>query len=322
MNKCIGLFTSILTCAALSFTAFAEGDIVQTLVSDDNVVAELVSTEGDIASGYTWNLHVENKTDKDIQITMDNTVVNGLSLDPYWTERIPAGESSDSQAVWSPDMFSKVDMTGDITEVRSTLRAFDLTDYDTFLQEDISVRPNGDEVVYYERTPLDSDLVVFSKDDYEMILIDSELNQWDEFQLNAYVVNKGDSMLLIQGTDWKINGSIECDPFWSVMLAPHTAAYTNISWSDWSLQGTGITAFESIDCNINIMDWENWETLDTTSLSVTLSDPVPVSGGDTSLPFGSEPAPEPRKNLEIDSVQNVLESGAEGKTWTEFFEKE
>ncbi len=319
MKKCIGLFASILTFATFSLTAFAEGDIVQTLASDDNIVVELVSIEGDTASGYTWNLHVENKTDKDINTVIEGAIVNGLALDPHWIEQVPAGESSDSQVIWTPGTFQEVDMTGDITEVRFVLRAYDLTEYNTFLQEDLCVRPDGDDVVYYERTPLDTDQVIFSTDDYEMCLIDFEVNDWEEFQINAYLVNNTDKTLLFQGENWKINGTTDCDPFWAAVLLPHSSAYNQIAWTHWSLQDTGITAFESIDCDLNVMDFDTWDTLDKTALSLTLSDPVPVSGGDIIPSSGDQPAPQPRKNLVIDSVQNVKESGAEGKTWRGLF---
>ncbi|MBR6528738.1 MAG: hypothetical protein IKT62_01745 [Firmicutes bacterium] len=79
----------------------------------DNEYATLISTgfEQDELWGYTANLFLVNKTEKNLMFSADDVSVNGYMLDPLYAELVPAGKCAFGFMSWFTDEFEDNDIT-------------------------------------------------------------------------------------------------------------------------------------------------------------------------------------------------------------------
>ena len=64
----------------------------QVLVDREDLYFAIRDVKDDSALGYTWQVYVENRTDKNLMFSFERVAVNGVMCDPYWAEVIAAGK--------------------------------------------------------------------------------------------------------------------------------------------------------------------------------------------------------------------------------------
>ncbi len=118
-----------------------ESDIV--LTDTDDVKMTVTGFEEDDIWGYTLNVFLENKTEREAMFTVDDASVNGYMLDPFWSKSVPAGDCAYSSMSWSD---SKLEENGisEVSEIEMTVRVYDFDDWlaDDFVRETVTVNPN------------------------------------------------------------------------------------------------------------------------------------------------------------------------------------
>lgn len=324
MNKYLGLFATGVVCASLSFSAFAEGDVIDSIASNENVAIDLVSVNGDLSSEYSWTLRIENKMDQEIAFSTYKTAINNLIVSASCYENIPAGETVEATVTWPVDLLKEYGMT-DITKVSFECDAYEKETYGNIIDaNEYAYYPNGEEAfVKFERTPADSDITIIDNDMASVIIekTGASENGWDLYSVNMYINNKSDHELYFRLEEPKMGGA-ECDPYWSEVLGGSTSKYTAISYSDYTLSSNGVESLGDITGTIVITDWTDYAEVASADINIAVDGTVTASAGSTELGGGDEPIyTEPVEPYAVDPVSNVKESGAEGKTWADIFAK-
>lgn len=94
--------------------------------------------------GYTVNLYLVNKSDKNLSFIAGNVSVNGFMMDPYFSPTIPAGKVGFATMSWSSSTFEENNITH-VDEIEFDLRLGDNDDWkaDEYVNETIKLTPGN-----------------------------------------------------------------------------------------------------------------------------------------------------------------------------------
>ena len=110
----------------------------------DNEYATVIVTgyEEDEIWGYTVNLFLLNKTDKNVMFSVDDASVNGFMMDPFYAKSISAGKCAFSSMSWYNTTLEENSIT-EITEIEFNIRAYDEENWseNDFINEKITLKP-------------------------------------------------------------------------------------------------------------------------------------------------------------------------------------
>ena len=247
-----------------------EDDIV--LVDNDEATFIVRGYEDDETWGYLINVYMENHTNNELMFSLDDATVNGFLCDTYWAASLPAGMKSHSSITLSKDVLERSEIST-VTVIEFLLTAYNYDDWeaDNYLEDTFTLYPLGEAAAQYpERTPKDSDIVLFDNDSCTMILTDFTNDEIWGYSAIAYIENKTDRLLFFNIEDGKINGT-DCDPFWTRTLAPGKKYYSEINWSSYKLEDSGITEIESLELPVTVNDYSNLDDPEVLSETFTVT---------------------------------------------------
>lgn len=237
-----------------------EQDVV--LVDDENCTMKLVSISPDNAWGYTWNVFMENKTDKNLMFSLDKVSINGVMCDPFWATIVSAGKKSNEEISWMTEDFEQIGIT-DVTVVEFELSIYDDDDWNApdLVNDTFTVYPLGEDAVQLmEYTPGPDDQVLFDNDDCTMIITGFDPDGLWGYTMNAYLVNKTDLTLSFFMDNVSVNDAM-CDPFWGATVAPGKASYESISWSPDDFNLNSISTVEQIQMDLTVYDDDSMDDI-------------------------------------------------------------
>lgn len=102
------------------------------LVDNDQLSIIFRGTHNDAIWGYTADLYLHNKTDKNLMFSVQNASLNGYMMDPYWACEVPANARAMEDISW---MNSELE-ANDITAVESIVLALRVYDSDDWFADD------------------------------------------------------------------------------------------------------------------------------------------------------------------------------------------
>ncbi len=112
---------------------------------EDNVILDIdqasVTVTGyrdDSIWGYTVDLFLVNKTDREIMVSVDETSVNGYMLDPLFAHSVPAGKCAFTSMSWADTTLEENQIT-QVEEIEFRLKVSDNGDW--------TAGPYADEVI-------------------------------------------------------------------------------------------------------------------------------------------------------------------------------
>ena len=112
------------------------------IVDNEFVTAIVTGYDEDGIFGYTANLFLLNKTDKNILFSVDGASVNGFMADPFYATSVGTGKCAFSSISWS-DTVLEENKIEKIETIEFTFRAHDEDDWnsDDFVNEIITLNP-------------------------------------------------------------------------------------------------------------------------------------------------------------------------------------
>lgn len=112
------------------------------IIDNDYVTVIVTGYEDDAIWGYTVNLFLLNKTDKDIMFSVDEASVNGYMADPFYATEVAAGKCAFSSMSWSDTTLEDNNITA-VEEIEFKFRAYDSDNWfgDDFANETITLKP-------------------------------------------------------------------------------------------------------------------------------------------------------------------------------------
>ena len=85
------------------------------LFDDDYCTMIVTGFDPENIWGYTMNVYLENKTDKNLMFSIGDAAVNGFMCDPFWAETVAPGKRSVTTVSWTSQDFEE----NGITEVET-----------------------------------------------------------------------------------------------------------------------------------------------------------------------------------------------------------
>ena len=113
-----------------------------SLVDDENCTVTLKGIDADNLFGYTLNVYLENKTDKELMFSVDQVSVNGFMCDPFWASTVSAGKKANEQISFSESDF-EANGIQEVNEISFTLNVYDNADWtaDYLVEKILTVNP-------------------------------------------------------------------------------------------------------------------------------------------------------------------------------------
>lgn len=112
------------------------------LVDNDDICVIVTGCEEDEFWGYSVNLYLVNKTEKELMFSADDVSVNGFMADPYWAATVTAGKVAFTSMSWFDSTFEENGITA-VEEIEMTFRVYDSEDWfsDDLYNEVITLKP-------------------------------------------------------------------------------------------------------------------------------------------------------------------------------------
>lgn len=125
-------------------TAFVREPQASDTVIVDNDSATVIVTDyvEDDIWGYTVNLYLVNKTDKELTFSVDEASVNDFMADPFWASSVTAGKVKFSSISWSDSDLEANDITT-VEKIEMNLRIYNSDDWseDDIFNDTITLTP-------------------------------------------------------------------------------------------------------------------------------------------------------------------------------------
>lgn len=112
------------------------------IIDNDYVTVIVTGYEEDELWGYTVNLFLVNKTDKNVMFSVNEASVNGFMADPFYATFVSAGKCAFSSMSWSDTTFAENDITK-VETIEFKFRAYDKDNWfgGDFANETITLNP-------------------------------------------------------------------------------------------------------------------------------------------------------------------------------------
>ena len=291
----------------------------QKVYEDDDFTVSIRSEDEDASDGCTWSVHMENRSDNQVQIQFLNMAVNNVMCpaqyggNPSWT--VEAGGAADQQAVWTKESLKNAKME-DTASIRFTLGILSSSSDQTSsiaVYQPYELDVSGKEIPQTQ-TPEAKDVIAYNDDVIFEILSYGEDSSGFPF-MNVYMENHTDSLCMFDLSDVLI-GDYSVEPDWSQAILPDTAAYSTISFFTLdSVNDTGDVS--KIDFNLRL-----WKAVPSAPGSFTALPAENAAAETTALPAenaAAETTALPAENAaaETESANSVTDAAASADTEVE-----
>ena len=302
----------------------------QKVYEDDDFTVSIRSEEEDASDGCTWSVHMENRSDNQVQIQFLNMAVNNVMCPAQYggnlSWAVEAGGAADQQAVWTKESLKNAKME-DTASIRFTLEILSSSSDQTSsiaVYQPYELDVSGKEIPQTQ-TPEAKDVIAYNDDVIFEILSYGEDSSSFPF-MNVYMENHTDSLCMFDLSDVLI-GDYSVEPDWSQAILPDTAAYSTISFFTLdSVNDTGDVS--KIDFNLRLWkavpsapgsftQWEQFnasvlpEITETEAVSETAALPAENAAAETTA------LPAENAAAETESANSVTDAAASADTEVE-----
>ena len=215
----------------------------QVLVDREDLYFAIKDVKDESSIGYSWQVYIENRTDKNLMFSFEKVAVNGVMCDPYWAEVIPAGRKGNCEIVWLRDSLDPRQIA-DVRKVAFTLNVYNDDDYAEapIMHDPFTVYPLGqDEAADTPdvREPAPSDRILVDNEDCTVLVTGFDPdNSWG-FVMNLYLVNRTGKDLVFSADNTSVNDG-KCCACWTEIVTAGSAAYSAVLWDKGALEESEI----------------------------------------------------------------------------------
>lgn len=232
------------------------------IVDNDTCSFTVSGTEYNEHLGLQIQVVCENKTDRPLMFTWNNTSVCGFMYDPFWAEEVAGGKKVNSTIGIDTYALEQIGVTS-VDEIVFTLNVQDSEEFmnEPAVNEGFVIYPTGktaETVKYPVYEPKEEDTVIVENDTLTFIIesVDDELA--DFYTLNCYIANHTGKNLMISWDDVSVNGFM-VDPFWAAAVSAGKQAYVQIIFYRTDLEAQDIEVVQDVEFNLLVSDYDDWE---------------------------------------------------------------
>lgn len=208
----------------------------------------------------SFNLELENKSERNLVFTIRDTYVNRLAYNPFFDEEVAAGKKAKAHLVFDSEILEQIDDMDELAFFLEVLDAEDWTLAPTF-SGDIVLNPSGKEqIVFQQFTVPDGATVICDTDNLLFVILDQTVDEtFEDLVLPVYIENRTDKPLDIFWENVSVNGYM-VDPFWSVNLKGGTSSYDEVVFYIEDLVDSEIDPYDvsEIEFDLEALNLLNW----------------------------------------------------------------
>lgn len=246
-----------------SEVAAPAGDVLATVVDDENVTIQITGVDATDDYEYLVNLYFENKTDKNLTFSAYSGSVNGLTVDMYGGEDLAAGKRANTSASVTWDELQNAGIL-EVTDLGIQFMVYNADDYaeDYLVNQYVHCYPQGEAAATaYERTAAATDQVLVDNDYVTVTVTGFGHDDIWGHTMELYLVNKMDSITMFSLDNVSVNGFM-IDPYWADEVLPGCSAYSTVSWYDEDFDTNGVTEIEEVEFTLTCYDSYDWDVPD------------------------------------------------------------
>ena len=237
MKKALTIFLvlAVMFCVGQAAAFAAEEGFA--VVDNDSVSFTVLAQERAADSDYLWTVHIANKTDAEMMLTMSNVVLDGLRAEPFWGVAVAADTEVDTVLCWYGKDLAAAGL-GDLES--ATVAAFDLLAYNREDREapgyvdDAFTVQFAEEATFFAYTPTEGDMQALDNDACAMYITSLGVDESGLATARMVLVNKADYAIRFVVTDTYVG----TEPFQSFTMdetvPANATAITSSSWSEFS----------------------------------------------------------------------------------------
>ena len=242
-----------------------EFDEIPVLESEDYTV-KITNISNGFLSDYRWTLYIENRTNKDVMVSVDNVSVDGIMSDPFWATEIAANKNGYSEVDWQS--LSDYGIS-EPTIIEGTLHIYDNDTWEDYYKEPFTVMPLGEEKVQkLSREPKDTDQVLIDNEYVTVTRTGYEVS--GSLEMALFIEAKTENPITVSIDDCALNNTM-CDPFWACSVSGNKVAVSTVEWSSDSLKDSNLKAenITDISFSMRVYNSESWEDYVEEKISLT-----------------------------------------------------
>lgn len=232
------------------------------LVDNESCSFTVTGTEYNEHLGLQIHVLCENKSDRPLMFSWNNTSVCGFMYDPLWAEEVAAGKKVNTTVGIDTYALEQMEVES-VDEITFTLYVQDSEEFmnEPVVNQQFTIYPTGktaDTAVFPEYRHRDGETVIVQNEDITFIIqnVDDELA--DYYTLNCYIANHTDKNLMISWEDVSVNGFM-VNPFWAMNVAAGKQAYSEIIFYRSDLEKQDIEVVQDIEFSLLVSDYDDWE---------------------------------------------------------------
>ncbi len=250
-------------------TTNANVSIEKAVLLDQNgikITAKEIDTKGWL--GPEVKMLFENNSDKAVTIQVRDTSVNGYMIDPMMSVNVAPGKKANDSMTFSNSDFELAGIEI-IADIEFRFHVFDSETWNNLFDSEL-VRIETSAVKDYVYSFDNSGEMVFNNDGFEIVIKGlAEEDSWLGKDLVVYICNESNKKITVQAKDVSVNGFM-IDPIFSCDVVCGKHAVDTITFMSSDLEANDITRIESVELSFQIIDGDNWNTIENTP-AVTLN---------------------------------------------------
>ena len=232
------------------------------LYSDENCAFTVTESEYNEHLGLQIHVLCENKSDRTLMFTWNDTSVCGFMYDPFWAEEVAPGKKVNSTVDFDTYALEQMGVSS-VDQVAFTLTVVDSEEFldGSLVSTGFAIYPTGktpDQAVFPEYQHKNGETVIVNQDVVTFIIESVEDEVSEYYTLNCYVANRTGKNLMVSWDAVSVNGFM-VDPFWAASVSAGNQLITQINFLRSDLEDQGIEEVSEIEFTLLAMDQDDWD---------------------------------------------------------------
>jgi hypothetical protein len=201
---------------------------------------------------------IENDSDEDIEISVNNVVVNGYMFSAYLYTDVAAGKKANSSITLSKSDLEELAIDT-VADIEIDFSVYKNDTWDLICKSDlISIKTSAADSYLYNYD--ESGTKVY--DDNGVLIVVKGIVE-DEFMgdsILVYAYNTNDVPVTVSTRNVSVNGFM-IDPWFSCNMLPGKHALSKLSFSETDLEENEIESIRDVEITFYIYDTDSWEDI-------------------------------------------------------------
>ncbi len=250
----------------------APGEIV--VVDNEHCTIKLLGHENNSLFGY-YKIKVEatNKsTDKEYDFMLNGAAINNVECGGSYYVTVSPGKKAIDYVTFFDFEIKEYGIT-DYTDIELSFGVVDSEDWyaDDICEATVHYYPQGqDKAVQHVRPAMPTDNVIMDNDYATVTVTGYENDEFLGYTVKLYIVNKTDREICINADNVSVNGYM-VDPLFVSFVGSGKFTFEEMYWSDDDFKENNITAVKSIEFDLTVEDWDDFDFDTLAEAKVTLN---------------------------------------------------